>query len=239
MGHVIRNLLALQEVDLQILSINGEKVSLLNSINEKRSQLEKQRGEFEEQEARLKQEKVDMRSLEVELAESSTHVRKLESQQVHIKTNQEYKALDREIYEAKIHQTRVEDQLLEKMEFVEQENIQIRETSRELDARAPELQQETSGIEEKISQIERTIEELQTKRSEVSREIDEAALKRYERILTGKSAPVLVPVVNGACQGCHLVVTAAVESVLRRGEADIITCENCSRILYIPDEEPE
>jgi hypothetical protein len=67
--------------------------------------------------------------------------------------------------------------------------------------------------------------------------IELSALRLYERILNSKKAPALVPIVNRSCQGCHLAVTAAVESVLRRGEADIITCENCSRILYIPKEE--
>jgi len=237
MGHVIRNLLALQEVDLQIISLNEEKARLLDSINEKRSELEKERVTFEEREAQLRRLKVEMKNLEVELGDTSDRIRKLESQQIHIKTNQEYKALDKEIYEAKTHQARIEDELLQKMEFLEQENVGIREASEQLEARSAGLQEETGGIEGTISEIEGRVAELHTKRPEVAGDIEDELLRLYDRIFNSKKGAVLVPLVNRACQGCHLAVPAAVESVLRRRAADIIRCENCSRILYIPHEE--
>ena len=239
MGLLIRKLLALQEVDLQIISLNDEKAKRLDSINEKKSEFEEQRAELEEQEAEVKRLKVEMKSMEVELADTSEKTQKLESQQINVKTNQEYKALDKEIYEAKAHRAEIEDQLLQKMELQEQASAQIGERRGQLEAKAKVLEGETASIESKIAELDQGIAELQQKRSEVASGIEDNLLRLYDRIYSSKGAPALVPLVNRACQGCHLAVPAGIESILRRRESDIITCENCSRILYIPVEEDE
>ncbi len=237
MGVAIRNLLVLQEVDLQIISLNDERAKLLDSTTRKKSEAEEKRRQFEEREKTLKQLKVEMKHAEVELAGYADHIRKLEGQQIHVKTNQEYKALDKEIYEAKAHKTRSEDQILQKMEHVERETEGIREGRRQLDAQLSQLQGELSAAEEKIREIDARMVDLRAKRFEAAKSVEEVHLALYNRIFNKKRIPVIVPLVNRTCQGCHLAVTAAVESILRRHAAHIITCENCSRILYVPEEE--
>ncbi len=239
MGQPIRKLLALQEVDLQIIALDEEKANLLDSIEKKRSEFEAVRAQFEEREEQLKRLKIDMKNMEVELAGTSERIRKLESQQINIKTNQEYKALDKEIYEAKAHKAQVEDQLLQKMELQEDGTSETREASQELDRRSKALEDEAAGIQDKIDDIERKVLAFQKRRSEVAATIEDQLLRLYERIFNSKKGPVLVPLVNRACQGCHLAVPAGVESILRRREADIIRCENCARILYVPKDEDE
>jgi len=237
MGLVIQNLLALQEVDLQIIFLDDQKTKLLNSIEQKKSEVEEQRSQFEEREQQLKHLKVEMKSCEVELADTEDRIRKLEGQQIHVKTNQEYKALDKEIYEAKAHQAQTEEFLLEKMEFLEEETGGIREARQQLDLQVSELEGETAAANEKTREIDDRIAEFQAKRSEITATIDGSHLSLYDRIFSNKKGRALVPVVNRSCQGCHLAVPAAVESVLRRHQSEIITCENCSRILYAPEEE--
>ncbi len=238
MGQAIRNLLALQEVDLRVISLNDEKSKFLDLINQKKSELERRRREFDEREAQRKQLKLGIKKLDGELAEASEHIRKLESQQINVKTNQEYKALNKEIYEAKARKVRIEDTLLQKMGLQEEEKFGIKEGSAQLNAHAAQLERENTETEEKLGEIDRGLVALQGKRSEVASGIEDTLLKLYDRIFKSKN-PVIVPVVNRTCQGCHLAVPAGVESVLRRHQSQIVTCENCSRILYVPEEEAE
>lgn len=239
MGLVIQNLLALQEVDLQMLSLEEERAKLLDSIQRKKGEVEKERAKIAEREANLKHIKVEIKSSEAELAETGDHVRKFESQQALVKTNQEYKALDKEIYEARARQARLEDALLEKMEALEEGTEALRKAHHDLDERLSQLQQASGDSEEKVRQIEQDIAALGAKRDEVVSRIEQGPLSIYERIFQRKKGAALAPLVNRACQGCHLSVPAGVESVLRRHASNIVTCENCSRILYIPEEEPE
>jgi predicted nucleic acid-binding Zn-ribbon protein len=240
MGLVIQNLLALQEVDVQIISLNDKKTKLLDSIEQKKSEVEQRRGELEEREQQLKRIKVEMKSSEVELAQTVDRIRKLESQQILVKTNQEYKALDKEIYEAKAHQAQTEELLLEKMEFLEEETGAIREARQQLDLQGSEIERESTATNKKIRELDDRMAKLQAKRSEIAATIDGSHLSLYDRIFDNKKGRALVPVVNRSCQGCHLAVPAAVESILRRHASDIIICENCARILYVAEEkEPE
>ena len=239
MGLVIQNLLLLQEVDLQIISLNDEKTQLLDSIERKQSELEEKRQEFEGKQDQLKRIKLDMKDLEIELADAGERIRKLEGQQVQVKTNQEYKALDKEIYEAKAHQTRTEDLLLQKMEQLEQEKGQIQDETQQLGLQDAELERERQEAQRRIQEIEARTGELNEKRSRTAGTLEETHLRLYERIFNSNRTPVIVPLVNRTCQGCHLTVTAAIESILRRHQANIITCENCSRILYVPEDEQE
>jgi predicted nucleic acid-binding Zn-ribbon protein len=236
MGQAIQKLLALQDVDLEVISLSEEKAKRLDSINRKRSELEAERGEFQKREGQLKELKVGMKNMEVELADTTERIRKLESQQINVKTNQEYKALDKEIYEAKANKIEVEDKLLQKMELLEEGKAEVQKAGEQLAARSTELEGETAGIQEEVEKIDRHIADLTAKRSEVAANIEDNLLRQYERIFNTKKGAVLVPLLNRACQGCHLSVPAGIESILRRYEADIITCENCSRILYIPEQ---
>jgi predicted nucleic acid-binding Zn-ribbon protein len=237
MGLVIQNLLWLQELDLEIVSLIAQKANLLSSVNKKKSELDEHRRHSHEHEEELKRLKVHIKKLDVDLTEATDRIRKLESQQIHVKTNQEYKALDKEIYEAKAHKAQTEDLMLQKMELLEQGGAAISDFHERADSLVAQLHEETAKVDGEIRRIDDRITELRTKRSEIAAGIEDKHIRLYNRIFKNKGGPAIVPLVNRACQGCHLAVPAAVESILRRDEADIITCENCSRILYIPDKE--
>ncbi len=237
MGLVIENLLSLQEVDLQIISLNDEKKKLLDSIEQKKSGVEEQRSRLDERQEQLKRLKVEMKACEVELAEWGDRIKKLEGQQVLVKTNQEYKALDKEIYEAKARRAQIEETLLQKMEFLEQESEEIAEARQQIDARLSELEGETAVASEKIQELDAQIANLESRRAGVAAKVSASHLSMYERIFENKRGAAIVPVLNRSCQGCHLAVPAAVESVLRRHASNIVLCENCARILYVPLEE--
>src|SRR5262249_11215718 len=45
-------------------------------------------------------------------------------------------------------------------------------------------------------------------------------------------------VVGGACSACYMSLRPQVQVEVRKGD-EIITCENCARILYVPNREAE
>ena len=59
-------------------------------------------------------------------------------------------------------------------------------------------------------------------------------MKVYERLLRNKKDRVVVPIENRTCSGCHIVLTAQHENLVRKGER-LVFCEHCSRILYWQD----
>jgi predicted nucleic acid-binding Zn-ribbon protein len=76
---------------------------------------------------------------------------------------------------------------------------------------------------------------LATERQGLVQGINKRLLGTYERMRESRlKSSAVVPVVNGVCQGCYMVVTKSVVMELRRGE-ELILCEHCGRILFLMD----
>ena len=70
-------------------------------------------------------------------------------------------------------------------------------------------------------------------RKSMVRKLDGRLVHRYERMQQSRvRGNAIVPVVNGVCQGCYMVVTKSLVAELMEGDS-LITCEHCGRILYI------
>ena len=64
--------------------------------------------------------------------------------------------------------------------------------------------------------------------------IDKPLRTRYERLRRTRSSDVVVPLVGGACGGCHTSVPLNRRSQIRAGTV-IESCEVCGAILYPPE----
>ena len=60
---------------------------------------------------------------------------------------------------------------------------------------------------------------------------DPEVFRIYERLLRNKKDRVVVPIENRCCSGCHIMLTAQHENLVRKGES-LVFCEHCSRIHY-------
>lgn len=70
-------------------------------------------------------------------------------------------------------------------------------------------------------------------RKTLLRKLDGTLVHQYERLRSSRiKANAIVPVVNGVCRGCFMVVTKSLVAELMES-TDIITCEHCGRLLYL------
>ena len=76
------------------------------------------------------------------------------------------------------------------------------------------------------------LEELKNARTEAGKDVDAAFMERYKTI-RGQKFPVMVLLNQDRCSGCNMSLPSAVAKQLA-GADEIVTCENCDRILYMP-----
>ena len=69
---------------------------------------------------------------------------------------------------------------------------------------------------------------------QLAQKIDAEAVERYERLFASKGDAAVVAVEHGVCTGCHMKVTTATVVRARSG-SEIVSCEQCGRILYIAE----
>jgi predicted nucleic acid-binding Zn-ribbon protein len=75
------------------------------------------------------------------------------------------------------------------------------------------------------------VEQLEQKIGALENELDERTRRRY-RQAADRLDRVVVPVINGVCYGCFVsIATAKVGE--ENPNADLRSCENCGRFLYI------
>ncbi len=97
----------------------------------------------------------------------------------------------------------------------------------------------TSGLPQpsgarKLTQKQRL---LAGERESLIEGISRPLLHAYERMRESRlRSNAVVPLVNGVCQGCYMVVTKSVIMGLKRGD-ELVLCEHCGRILFLNDGE--
>lgn len=75
------------------------------------------------------------------------------------------------------------------------------------------------------------LEELQEARVKLANKVPPNLLHRYEKLASHYTMAIL-PVTGDLCLGCFVKLPTSFFSSARRNE--LITCENCGRMLYVP-----
>ena len=75
------------------------------------------------------------------------------------------------------------------------------------------------------------LEELQKGRAKLAEKIPTALRNRYER-LAGHYTIAIIPVTGDKCLGCFVKLPTSFFSSAYSSE--LITCENCGRLLFLP-----
>jgi len=228
----LEQLIALQNTDTSIRRLQSE----IEAIPARRAEIEK---EFDQRafEIRALETKRDdahteRTRLETEIAETRAKAERAERNLMSSKNEHEYTAAIREADAARKHISQLETQVLEKMEAFEQSESSLKD-------RAPEVEKLNGEMTERLKAFEEQIrvqtEQLATRRSERERLL--TALPKnvsvlYNRISARiRDGVAVAEARNGACTACFMALRPQVMSEVRRGD-EIVTCDNCNRILY-------
>ena len=91
----------------------------------------------------------------------------------------------------------------------------------------------TQSIAERQRAIEKERAAVAQERDASAAVIDKALRNRYDRLRRTRTNDVVVPLVGGACGGCHTAVPLNRRGQIRAGLV-IEGCEACGAILYPP-----
>lgn len=82
------------------------------------------------------------------------------------------------------------------------------------------------------TRLDGEIETLTAERSAAASRVEARLLRRYEGIAAQEGGLGIVPIHNGLCGGCHNALPT--DFVARVRDGQIVICERCRRILYLP-----
>ena len=118
-------------------------------------------------------------------------------------------------------------------EMVVQLEVKVKEEERNLEAVEAAQAPERALVAERQAVLEAERDDALRVREASAALIDKPLRVRYERLRRTRSNDVVVPLVGGACGGCHTAVPLNRRGQIRAGLID--GCEACGAILYPPE----
>ncbi len=179
----------------------------------------------------LKKNAATAKSIELEIDSVKDTIRKYRNQQTQIKSNDQYRALEREIREQSGRIRELEEQVIKLMEEAELLKTQIAERDAVLKQDEASVETDIKALDDRLAMIEGEVVEAKRNREGLTEGIDEAWLSRYTRIFNNKGDFAFVPVDNGICGGCHMKVPPQLVQDAKRGD-QMVSCSYCGRLLF-------
>ena len=227
----LEQLLVLQDRQQKIKQIQTEIRTLPLQKQNLEAQLAASVAGVEALKHKGRQVELDRKKLELDVGTRAESVSRLKTQQYQTRKNDEFQAMGHEIqrYESEI--SKIEDAELELMEQADKIKAELAAEEKKAATIKESNSRQMADLEAKSKTLQARLEDLTKERAELAGKIDEDLLSRFERLFTSKGDAVVVALEHDVCTGCHMKVTADTAMRVRAGK-EIVSCENCGRILY-------
>ena len=228
----LKQLIALQNADTSIRRLQAE----IEAIPQRRAEVEK---EFDQRafeirglETQRDESRTERARLETEVQEQRIRAERAERNLMSSKNEHEYTAAIREADAARKHISQLETQILEKMESFEQAASQLKEREPEVARMLAEQEERIRALEEQTRAETEELARLRQEREHLLETLPKNIAALYKRISARiRDGIAVAEARNGSCTACFMSLRPQVMAEVRRGD-EIITCDNCNRILY-------
>ena len=223
-------LLALQDVDKEILRLNEEVAALPKRVAAIEAQLAGTKAQLEAARTAVKADEAAKKKFDAANLDLQTKISKYRDQMLAVKTNEQYKALQHEIDFAQQGIQTNDDKILETMVDADAKAAQVKAAEAELKAETAEIEKEKKIAHDKTAEDEKLLAEWHGKRNGLRTGVPDEWIAHYERIAKARKTG-LSEARNSKCLTCQMTLRPQVFAEVRSGQK-LIACESCSRILY-------
>jgi len=228
----LEKLIALQNLDTSIRKLEKD----LEAIPQRRADIE---GEFDRRafeiralESRRDDAKHNRSRLENEVIDQKTRAERAERNLMSSKKQDEYTAAIREADAARKHISTLETQILEPMESLEKADAALNERADEIATLYSDREARLKAFDEGTQEQSRHLIGARAEREQVFASLPKAMKAMYSRISARiRDGVAVAEARNRSCTACFMSLRPQVMAEIRRGE-EVITCDNCGRILY-------
>lgn len=228
----LQQLVALQTLDTRIRTLEKD----LEAIPERRAEIEREfdRRAFEIRalENRRDESKHTRARLENDVTEQKGRVERAERNLMSSKKQDEYTAAIREADAARKQISALETQILETLETLEQAEAALNERADEIASLNSDREARLTAFDTETSKQSDELKTARVERDQLFASLPKPMSGLYARIIKRiRDGVAVAEARNGACTACFMALRPQMMAEVRRG-MEIITCDNCNRILY-------
>lgn len=169
--------------------------------------------------------------LDGDIEDDTVRLKKSKTKLMQVGNTREYQAMMREMdtMEKQNHSREEERSVLH--EELAYQQAQLAEAEAAWTSAREELTEKEANLEKRLQEANIKLADLEKTRSNTGSEVPAPVLARYEFIRRRLEHPVIVPVENGICSGCHIAIPPQTFIELQRGQ-QILSCPNCQRLMF-------
>ena len=228
----LQKLVALQNLDTTIRKLEKD----LEAIPQRRARIEEEfdRRAFEIRalENRRDEAKHTRARLENEVIEQKGRAERAERNLMSSKKQDEYTAAIREADAARKQISTLETQILETLESLEQVDASLKERADEIAGLNSDREAKLKSFDDETLAQSDQLTTARSERDQVLAALPKALSSMYGRISARiRDGIAVAEARNRSCTACFMSLRPQVMAEIRRGE-EVITCDNCGRILY-------
>ena len=230
----LEQLLILQDRAQKIRQVEAELRSLPLERKLLDSQVASASANLEATKDRARHVEMEKKKLELDVGARNESISRLRTQQYETRKNDEFSAIGREIERYQNEISALEDQELELMVQADVLKAQIGTEERQTAAAKDSIAKQIVNLEAKQATLADRLEELKKEKAELATRVDEDLLDRFNRLFASKGDAAVVGLEHDVCTGCHMKITTQT-AVRVKGGKEIVSCEQCGRILYFAE----
>ena len=225
----------LQQIDIEMVA-KHQQFRLAQSQLGESQEFIAAREEVQKTGERLQQVQAHLRTSELELGGLDAKIQDAKGRLYggRVSNPKELTALQKDVEYLSRRGDQLEDGVLQAMSKVEELQAAV-QTAR---SRYEQIEADWSTGQEQLAVSSRDLmarlKELQAKRAELVAPISREDMLAYEEVRQRKSGQPLSILQGDHCVTCHVTLPIAKQHLVRR-KTDLVHCEGCGRILYVPD----
>lgn len=231
----ISNLVKLQVRDDEIRALESRLAEIPKEVEALEREIAAEKKNLKAAEDALAEDQKGQRAAEGELSASEEKLSKYQGQLMNLKSNEEYKAMQKQIDATKNEIGDVETTILQGLDTLEE----IERTRAQRERELKEGQKKVSGMEKELDDEKAKLEaELATRhkaREELLSVIPEDLFEEYQKIAQSRGGIAMAAASEERCQVCMVRIRPQVFHELKLGDKH--NCGSCTRILYYMEEE--
>jgi predicted nucleic acid-binding Zn-ribbon protein len=231
-------------IDLQKTDTNIRRLKkAIETADKRRADIEQ---EFEKhassiREIQLRRDQIadERADLERQIAENKTYLERADRNLKHAQNQKEYETAMRETDALQKQIGTLEGAALEKITALEEVEKVLEERSEEINSLDAKREKALTEFDKEIAKARAEFASETAKRQEVFVTLPKNLAAVYDRMAQrSKDGIAVAEVVNDSCSACFMHLRPQMQLEVKRGD-QIITCENCARILYITPKDSE
>lgn len=230
----IEKLLILQDRDSKRWQTEHQLALLPRERQNLEAKIAGEKGDLQSARDAFKALELRRRELEKEIQEAEEKIIKYKTQQMQVKKNEEYQALNHEIETLQAKVSALEEEEIRILLEIDEGRVKLDATEKNAEERISLLQKEVSSINTREQTLNIELVSLRAEVTQLENTVHPEFLVAYQRARGRKiNPPWVVPLENQKCQGCHLKVSGEVASAVRKHNGPV-HCDSCGRVVYWP-----